>query len=249
MLLPRLLTSSAIGAVLALAAAPARAQSEATTVAEVVVTAAPYALSMDTITTSVNLLSAEEISLAPPAGIGDLLSGLPGLRSTAYGPGASRPVIRGLAGPRVLLLQNGVGMVDASDGVVRAMIERRAGASDDQRAWMRRERRERDVSTALLLDMSASTSLSLPARGPAAQTGKGSGSDTSSSSSKGAGLQAQSGALLYGFYDDTPESAQELPRRRVIDVARDSLALMALGLAERLNQERGVQFKAMPRAG
>jgi iron complex outermembrane receptor protein len=114
MLLPRLLASSAIGAVLALAAAPAQAQSEATTVAEVVVTAAPYALSLDTITTSVNLVSAEEISLAPPAGIGDLLSGLPGLRSTAYGPGASRPVIRGLAGPRVLLLQNGVGMVDAS---------------------------------------------------------------------------------------------------------------------------------------
>lgn len=117
------------------------------------------------------------------------------------------------------------------DGVVRAMIERRAGASDDQRAWMRRERRERDVSTALLLDMSASTSLSLPAQSPTSQTGTGSGSDTGSSSNKGSGLQAQSGALLYGFYDDTPESAQEQPRRRVIDVARDSMALMALGLA------------------
>ncbi|MCA6320742.1 MAG: TonB-dependent receptor plug domain-containing protein, partial [Phenylobacterium sp.] len=109
-----LLASSAVGALIALAAVPAQAQSEPSTVDELVVTAAPYAVSLDTITTSVNLLSAEEISLAPPAGIGDLLSGLPGLRSTAYGPGASRPVIRGLAGPRVLLLQNGVGMVDAS---------------------------------------------------------------------------------------------------------------------------------------
>ena len=109
-----LLASSAVGALIALAAVPAQAQSEPSTVDELVVTAAPYAVSLDTITTSVNLLSAEKISLAPPAGIGDLLSGLPGLRSTAYGPGASRPVIRGLAGPRVLLLQNGVGMVDAS---------------------------------------------------------------------------------------------------------------------------------------
>ena len=109
-----LLASSAVGALIALAAVPAQAESDASTVAELVVTAAPYAVSLDTITTSVNILSAEEIRLAPPAGIGDLLSGLPGLRSTAYGPGASRPVIRGLAGPRVLLLQNGVGMVDAS---------------------------------------------------------------------------------------------------------------------------------------
>lgn len=103
------------------------------------------------------------------------------------------------------------------DGVVRAMIERRAGASDDQRAWIRRERRERDVATALLLDMSASTSLSLPAqtRPPV----------------PGVAPETQAGALLYGFYDDTPASAAEAPRRRVIDVARDSLALMALGLA------------------
>ena len=85
-----------------------------TEVEQVVVTAAPYPVSLDTITTSVTILSAETLSLVPPAGLGDLLAGLPGLRSTAYGPGASRPVIRGLAGPRVLLLQNGVGMVDAS---------------------------------------------------------------------------------------------------------------------------------------
>ena len=83
-------------------------------VSEVVVTAAPYTVSLDTITTSVDILTARDLSLAPPAGIGDLLAGMPGLRSTAYGPGSSRPVIRGLSGPRVLLLQNGVGMVDAS---------------------------------------------------------------------------------------------------------------------------------------
>lgn len=96
-------------------ASPALAEREpAKTVSELVVTAAPYTISLDTITTSVDVITTGELSLAPPAGIGDLLAGMPGLRSTAYGPGASRPVIRGLAGPRVLLLQNGVGMVDAS---------------------------------------------------------------------------------------------------------------------------------------
>lgn len=114
MRLQTLFLGSAAGALLALDAQPVQAQDGPPTVTEIVVTAAPYPVSLDTITTSVNLVTAEELSQSPPAGLGDLLAGLPGLRSTAYGPGASRPVIRGLSGPRVLLLQNGVGMVDAS---------------------------------------------------------------------------------------------------------------------------------------
>ena len=84
------------------------------TVAEVVVTAAPYAVSLDSVATSVNVIGREALQRAPAVGLGDILNGLPGLRSTFYGPGASRPVIRGLSGPRVLILQNGVGLVDAS---------------------------------------------------------------------------------------------------------------------------------------
>jgi len=99
---------------LSLPGAAIAGESQGASVSELVVTAAPYAISLDTITTSVDVVTASELSLAPPAGIGDLLAGMPGLRSTAYGPGSSRPVIRGLSGPRVLLLQNGVGMVDAS---------------------------------------------------------------------------------------------------------------------------------------
>jgi iron complex outermembrane receptor protein len=83
-------------------------------VSEVVVTAAPYAVSLETITSSVNVLGREALDVAPPAGIGDALNGLPGIRSSSYGPGSSRPIIRGLSGPRVMVLQNGVGMVDAS---------------------------------------------------------------------------------------------------------------------------------------
>jgi nitric oxide reductase NorD protein len=108
------------------------------------------------------------------------------------------------------------------DGVIAAMIDRRAGSASDERAWVRRERRDRDVATALLLDMSASTSLSLPAPTVSAVV-----PPLPPNPSGG----ATQGALLYGFYDDTPMREAEPPRRRVIDVARDSLALMALGLA------------------
>ncbi len=81
---------------------------------EVIITAAPYAVSLQTLTTSVNVISREDLDLATPAGLGDVLNGLSGVRSTFFGPGASRPVIRGLSGPRVMILQNGVGLVDAS---------------------------------------------------------------------------------------------------------------------------------------
>jgi iron complex outermembrane receptor protein len=104
-----LIVGSSLLAPAARAAAPAGDE-----VSEVVVTAAPYPVSIDSVATSVHILNREALDLAPPTGLGDLLSGLPGVRSTFYGPGASRPIIRGLSGPRVLVLQNGVGLVDAS---------------------------------------------------------------------------------------------------------------------------------------
>ena len=83
-------------------------------VSEVIVTGAPFAISLDTVTSSVTVVGRDQLDIAAPSGLGDLLAGQPGLRSTFFGPGASRPVIRGLSGPRVLVLQNGVGLVDAS---------------------------------------------------------------------------------------------------------------------------------------
>jgi iron complex outermembrane receptor protein len=103
------------------AAAPALAQApqaagspEDGDVSEVVVTAAPFAISEDSATTSVAIVDRDALDQAPAGGLGDLLGGLPGLRSTSFGPGASRPVVRGLAGPRVSVLTNGVGLIDAS---------------------------------------------------------------------------------------------------------------------------------------
>ncbi len=81
---------------------------------EVVVTAAPYVVSIQSTTTSVDVVKREELDLAPAAGLGDVLASVPGVRSSFFGPGSSRPVIRGLSGPRVLVLTNGVGLIDAS---------------------------------------------------------------------------------------------------------------------------------------
>ncbi len=85
-----------------------------TEVEELVVTAAPFAVSLDSATTSIDVINRDQLDVKAPAGLGDMLADLPGLRSTSFGPGASRPVVRGLAGPRVMVLNNGVGLIDAS---------------------------------------------------------------------------------------------------------------------------------------
>jgi iron complex outermembrane recepter protein len=47
-------------------------------------------------------------------GLGETLERTPGVASTFYGAGASRPIIRGLGEDRVRVLQNGVGAIDAA---------------------------------------------------------------------------------------------------------------------------------------
>jgi len=109
-----LLAAAGVSALFAGAASAENLLGRTVDVGEVVVTGAPYAVSLDSVTTSVNIVTSAQLATAPAVGLGDVLNGLPGLRSTFYGPGASRPVIRGLSGPRVMILQNGVGLVDAS---------------------------------------------------------------------------------------------------------------------------------------
>lgn len=47
--------------------------------------------------------------------LGDTLANTPGVSASYYGPGASRPIIRGLGGDRVRMLSDGVGALDASN--------------------------------------------------------------------------------------------------------------------------------------
>lgn len=81
---------------------------------DIIVTGAPFGISAEASLIAVDVLDQEALSTAPAGTLGDVLSGLPGVRSTAFSPGASRPVIRGLAGPRVQVLTNGMGLIDAS---------------------------------------------------------------------------------------------------------------------------------------
>jgi iron complex outermembrane receptor protein len=46
--------------------------------------------------------------------LGEILASLPGVSSTSFTPGASRPVLRGLDGDRVRVLVDGIGSIDAS---------------------------------------------------------------------------------------------------------------------------------------
>jgi iron complex outermembrane receptor protein len=62
----------------------------------------------------VSILSGRELSLNRAATLGETLNNLPGVAASSFGPNASRPVIRGLDAERVRIMQNGVGILDAS---------------------------------------------------------------------------------------------------------------------------------------
>jgi iron complex outermembrane receptor protein len=70
--------------------------------------------SSDALVTPAAGLSGRELSLQREATLGDTLNQLPGVSATGFGPNASRPVIRGLDNERVRILQNGIGILDAS---------------------------------------------------------------------------------------------------------------------------------------
>jgi nitric oxide reductase NorD protein len=100
------------------------------------------------------------------------------------------------------------------DGVIEAVIDRRLGAGSDSQLYIRRDRALRDVAAAFLMDMSASTGFPLPI--------------PTTSDSVGA-APAEYAPYFYGGLDDVPPVAAQ-PKRRVIDVAKDALALMCEAL-------------------
>ena len=95
-------------------AAAAQTAPRAAELDEVIVTGAPDGISARATTVATTVIDEQALATAPAASLGDLVAGLPGMRSTDFAPGASRPVIRGLSGPRVQVLTNGLGLIDAS---------------------------------------------------------------------------------------------------------------------------------------
>ncbi len=81
---------------------------------EIIVTGSPLVRSVDEAITGVSVLSGDELDDRIAATIGETLKLEPGVSSTFFGAGASRPIIRGQGGDRVRVLTNGVGSIDAS---------------------------------------------------------------------------------------------------------------------------------------
>ena len=90
---------------------PSYAQNAATT-PEIVVTGNPFqATEMGT---PAERLSGAALLQRPSGGLGETLSGLPGVSSSYFGSTSSRPIIRGLDGDRIRILNNGAASSDAS---------------------------------------------------------------------------------------------------------------------------------------
>jgi iron complex outermembrane receptor protein len=102
------------GAALAQTAPQTPAPEDAARLDDVIVTGTPFGVTDRASLLAVEVLGEEQLAVAPAATLGDLVNGLPGVRSSNFAPGASRPVIRGLSGPRVQVLTNGLGLIDAS---------------------------------------------------------------------------------------------------------------------------------------
>ncbi len=81
---------------------------------EIVVSASANARDPLELAAPVTSLSGQALALRSQSSLGETLSGEPGISSTFFGPGASRPIIRGLGGDRVRMLEGGIGTGDAS---------------------------------------------------------------------------------------------------------------------------------------
>lgn len=79
-----------------------------------VVSASALASQRHEMTTPAEVLEGDELVLRRESTLGETLETLPGVRSSSFGAGASRPVIRGLDGARVKVLSDGVDVLDAS---------------------------------------------------------------------------------------------------------------------------------------
>ncbi|MCE3602526.1 TonB-dependent receptor [Massilia sp. P8910] len=114
-------------------AASAAADADAV-VPKVVVTATPFGKSEgDQILTPAKILAGDELRDKLGSSLGETLSQELGVSASGFGAGASRPIIRGLEGSRVKMLENGMAVADVSglsndhavsaDGAVARQIE------------------------------------------------------------------------------------------------------------------------------
>lgn len=105
--------SCAAIAALAALSAPAYAEQDVRS-DEIVVTASPIGRTTEETISNTSVISKEDLQRRVAGSIGETLRQEPGISSTFFGPGASRPIIRGLGGDRISVLDSGIGSIDAS---------------------------------------------------------------------------------------------------------------------------------------
>ena len=82
---------------------------------EVIVTAGPVAHLRHDAVLPMDVVGIEDMLSAGGVSLGEVVGDRPGVSSTYFGPGASRPLIRGLGGNRVTVMQQGIAIADVSD--------------------------------------------------------------------------------------------------------------------------------------
>lgn len=90
-------------------------ENEARTLDAIVVTGTPLGQGADQIVQPVEVLAGKKLDAVKSNTLGETVATLPGVSTTYFGPGVGRPVIRGLDGSRVSLLNSGMGSDDVSN--------------------------------------------------------------------------------------------------------------------------------------
>ncbi len=81
---------------------------------EIVVSAGPGTRGLEEIAQAADVIDGEQLEVRLQPTLGETLAQETGVHSTYFGPGASRPIIRGLGGDRIRVLESGIGSGDAS---------------------------------------------------------------------------------------------------------------------------------------
>ncbi|MEM9421000.1 MAG: TonB-dependent receptor [Pseudomonadota bacterium] len=81
---------------------------------QIFVTGSPLQTKESEVLVGASVLDGDDLQRRVAASIGETLRQEPGISSTFFGAGASRPIVRGQGGDRVRVLDNGIGSIDAS---------------------------------------------------------------------------------------------------------------------------------------
>lgn len=81
---------------------------------KIVVTAGALRSTADQLSRPTEVLAGERLDESRAASLGETVSGLTGVQSSNFGPGVGRPIVRGMDGPRVAVLSNGLSGQDVS---------------------------------------------------------------------------------------------------------------------------------------